>query len=188
MSMPLNHSIWYAWTAPDYGTFSFNTGGATYAWVFTGDALGALDLKINGQAYGFVSVRPGVTYRIALDDWLPGAPTQLSWSFEQSPPPPPNDDWANAQPLEGTGGTVALDTLGSTREACDTAYGFQQPGLIVRFPKHGFQALRQTALPRQLSPGGKAFQKLCDLLPDGPGEKSRTQHHAKPPGTAAGGW
>src|ERR671937_2639205 len=46
-SMPLNHSIWYAWTAPDYGTLDFNTAGTTYAWVFTGDALGALDLKIN---------------------------------------------------------------------------------------------------------------------------------------------
>ena len=64
----------------------------------------------------------------------------------------------------------------------------QQPGLIVRFRKHGFQAVRQTTLPRQLSPGGKAFQKLCNLLAGGPGEKSRTQHHAKPPGTAAGGW
>jgi hypothetical protein len=126
-SMPLNHSIWYAWTAPGYGTLSFNTGGTTYAWVFTGDTFGALDLKINGQGYGFVSVRPGVTYHIGLDDWLPGGLTQLSWTYDELPPPPPNDDWANAQPLEGTGGTVGLDTLGATREACDSAYGFQRP-------------------------------------------------------------
>jgi Cadherin-like domain/PKD domain len=126
-SMPLNHSIWYAWTAPGYGTFSFNTGGTTYAWVFTGDALGALDLKINGQGYGFVSVRPGVTYRIALDDWLSGGPTQLTWSYEELPAPPPNDDWANAQPLAGTSGTVELNTLGATRESCDSAFGFQRP-------------------------------------------------------------
>src|SRR5919198_935239 len=126
-SMPRNHSIWYAWTAAGYGTFSFNTGGTTYAWIFTGDAFGALDMKINGQSYGFVSVRPGVTYRIALDDWLSGGPTQLTWSFQELPPPPPNDDWANAQLLSGTGGTVQLDTLSATREACDSAYGFRAP-------------------------------------------------------------
>src|SRR5919201_1326430 len=124
-SMPRNHSIWYAWTAPGYGTLSFSTGGTTYAWIFTGDALGALDMKINGQSSGFVSVRPGVTYRIALDDWLSGGLTQLTWSFQELPPPPANDDWANAQPLEGTGGTVQLDTLSATRESCDSAYGFR---------------------------------------------------------------
>jgi hypothetical protein len=126
-SMPLNHSIWYAWTAPAYGNFSFNTGGTTYAWIFTGDALGALDLKINGQGYGFVSVRPGVTYRIALDDWSTGGPTQLSWTFDELPPPPANDDWANAQPLPGTSGTEAPDTRGATRESCDSAYAFRAP-------------------------------------------------------------
>ena len=125
-SMPLNHSIWYAWTAPAYGNFSFNTGG-TYAWIFTGDQLGALELKINGQGYGFVSVQPGVTYRIALDDWLPGGPTQLSWTFGERPPPPANDDWANAQPLTGTSGTEASDTRGATRESCDSAYAFRAP-------------------------------------------------------------
>jgi hypothetical protein len=126
-SMPRNHSIWYAWTAPGYGTLSFSTGGTTYAWIFTGDAFGALDMKINGQSYGFVSVRPGVTYRIALDDWLSGGLTQLTWSFQELPPPPANDDWANAQLLSGTGGTVELDTLSATREACDSAYGFRAP-------------------------------------------------------------
>src|SRR5919198_4824851 len=127
-SMPRNHSIWYAWTAPGYGTFSFNTGGTTYAWIFTGDALGALDMKINGQSYGFVSVRPGVTYRIALDDWLSGGPTQLTWSFQELPPPPANDDWANAQPLEGTGGAGEPDTPHPTREACDSPYGVRAGG------------------------------------------------------------
>lgn len=122
-SMPLNHSIWYAWTAPGYGTLSFDTRGTTYAWVFTGDALDGLDLKINGQGYGFVSVRPGVTYRIALDDWWSGGPTQLTWSYQELPAPPANDDWANAQPLTGTAGVVELDTLGATRETCDGDLG-----------------------------------------------------------------
>ena|SRR5436190_23947962 len=26
-SLALNHSIWYAWTAPDYGTLNFDTAG-----------------------------------------------------------------------------------------------------------------------------------------------------------------
>src|SRR5204863_6603988 len=122
-SLALNHSIWYAWTAPDYGTLNFDTAGTTYAWVFTGGALDALDLKINGQGYGFVSVRAGVTYRIALDDWTAGGPTQLSWQFDPGPPPPANDDWANAETLTGDGGNVDVDTLGATRESCESTLG-----------------------------------------------------------------
>src|SRR3954470_16514985 len=121
--MPQSHSIWYAWTAPAYGTLTFDTGHTADAWVFTGDALGALSMKINGQPYGFVSVKPGETYRIALDDWDDGGPTQLSWSFAETPAPPANDDFANAQTLDGTGGTVDVDTAGATKESCEGTLG-----------------------------------------------------------------
>jgi hypothetical protein len=121
--MPQYHSVWYAWTAPAYGTLSFDTAGTAWAWVFTGDTLGTAAMKINGQRYGFVSVQPGVTYRIGLDDWNDGGPVQLSWSFGETPAPPANDDFANAQPLDGTGGTVGVDTAGATKEACESTLG-----------------------------------------------------------------
>src|SRR3954468_3046120 len=121
--MPQYHSIWYAWTAPAYGTLSFDTGGTAWAWVFTGDTLGALTMKINGQRYGFVSVKPGETYRIALDDWNDGGPTQLQWSFSETAPPPANDDFANAEPLTADSGTVDVDTAGATKEACEATLG-----------------------------------------------------------------
>jgi hypothetical protein len=121
--MPQYHSVWYSWTAPAYGTLSFDTGGTAWAWVFTGDTLGTLAMKINGQRYGFVSVRPGMTYRIGLDDWNDGGAVQLSWSFSETPAPPANDDFANAQALDGTGGTVDVDTAGATKETCESTLG-----------------------------------------------------------------
>src|SRR4051794_3575725 len=122
-SMPQLHSIWYAWTAPAYGTLTFDTSVTAWAWVFRGEDLATADMLINGQRTGFVSVRPGETYRIGLDDWNDGGPTQLSWSFTELPPPPANDDWANAQRLDADAGTVDLDTLGATREPCDPTLG-----------------------------------------------------------------
>jgi hypothetical protein len=122
-SMPQLHSIWYAWTAPTYGTLSFDTAGTAWAWVFHGDDLATADMLINGQQHGFVSVRPGETYRIGLDDWNDGGPTQLSWTFTELPPPPANDDWANAERLDADAATVNVDTLGATREPCDPTLG-----------------------------------------------------------------
>ncbi|MFL5925458.1 MAG: tandem-95 repeat protein [Gaiellaceae bacterium] len=122
-SMPQLHSIWYAWTAPAYGTLTFDTAGTASAWVFRGDDLATADMLINGQRTGFVSVRPGETYRIGLDDWNDGGPTTLSWSFSELPPPPANDDWASAQRLDADAGTIDVDTLGATRESCDPTLG-----------------------------------------------------------------
>src|SRR5205823_4375364 len=50
-SMPLRHSIWYAWTATSYGYLNFDAVGA-WAWAFSGDALGNLTLLSNGGVDG----------------------------------------------------------------------------------------------------------------------------------------
>src|SRR5262249_20392363 len=63
-AMPQLHSIWYAGAAPTYGTLSFGTAGTAWAWVFHGDGLATADMLVNGQHSGFISVRPGETYRI----------------------------------------------------------------------------------------------------------------------------
>ena len=48
-SMPHYHSIWYAWTAPGYGTVSFDTAGTAWAWVFEGSRPDTATMKINVQ-------------------------------------------------------------------------------------------------------------------------------------------
>jgi hypothetical protein len=116
--MPRWHSIWYAWTAPTYGYLSFDATGA-WVWAFSGDGFGSLTQLSNGLGHGFIHVEPGVTYHFALDDWNDADATQLNWSLDEVPAPPPNDDWANAEALTGTAGTVHLDTLGATDQTCD---------------------------------------------------------------------
>jgi hypothetical protein len=123
-SMPHYHSIWYAWTAPGYGTVSFDTAGTAWAWVFEDGRLETQTVKINGQRYGFFNVKAGVTYLVGLDDWTEGGPTQFGWSYTETPPPPANDDWMSPQPLEDASGTVALDTRGATRQSCDGDLGY----------------------------------------------------------------
>src|SRR3954453_5785650 len=95
-SMPQYHSVWYAWTAPAYGTFSFDTAGTAWAWVFDGH-VDTTAMKINGQRYGFVNVVQGATYLVGLDDWNDGGPTQLGWAFSETPAPPANDSWSAPQ-------------------------------------------------------------------------------------------
>ena len=123
-SMPHYHSIWYAWTAPGYGTVSFDTAGTAWAWVFEDGRLETESMTINGQRYGFFNVKAGVTYLVGLDDWTDGGPTQFGWSYTETPPPPANDDWTSPQPLDDTSGTVALDTRGATRQSCDGDLGY----------------------------------------------------------------
>jgi hypothetical protein len=123
-AMPHYHSIWYAWTAPGYGTVSFDTAGTAWAWVFEDGRLENASMKINGQRYGFFNAKAGVTYLIGLDDWNDGGPTQFGWNYVETPPPPANDDWTSPQALDGASGTVSLDTRGATRQDCDGDLGY----------------------------------------------------------------
>ena len=123
-AMPHYHSIWYAWTAPGYGTVSFDTAGTAWAWVFEDSRLENASMKINGQRYGFFNVKAGVTYLIGLDDWNDGGPAQFGWNYVETPPPPGNDDWKSPQQLDGASGTVSLDTRGATRQDCDGDLGY----------------------------------------------------------------
>ncbi|HLL75181.1 MAG TPA: NF038122 family metalloprotease, partial [Pyrinomonadaceae bacterium] len=100
---PGGKSVWYVWTAPSSGTFTFSTGqsaqgaGSNFDTVlaaYTGSDVGALTpVAKNDDAAGggtsssiaFNAVG-GTTYRIAVDGWNGGAGTiALSWSFGGTP-------------------------------------------------------------------------------------------------------
>jgi hypothetical protein len=86
-------SVWFAWTAPHDGTATFDATGSGYGWVqgiFTGDTLGTLtrlDYRYSGTAQ--LSVKQGVTYRIAIESYGTGGQVRLTVTLPPPPPPPP---------------------------------------------------------------------------------------------------
>ena len=109
-------TTWFRWTAPEDGDWVFYTGLATEddervagprmprSYVFVGDALASLRLvSPHDQVDGYVSLRGGVEYRIAVaSSDLEGAPDsyRLNW-FKTNSKPEDNDRFAGASELPG---------------------------------------------------------------------------------------
>lgn len=116
-------SIWYSWTAPRDGRATFQTESRLA--IYTGSSLTALTpVASDGpaqthqgieRAYVSFIARHGVTYRIALDSAFGSGRTLLSW--HEWPMPPPNDNFAAAQPIQGVSGSVRGSNVGATLEA-----------------------------------------------------------------------
>ena len=122
-------SVWYAWTAPAEGSFTFFKYGpsAPDVGIFLGDAVDKLT-EVRPQVTGYViqffydhytfRVHQGVTYHISINysssNSPPGAPQDLTfhWQFYQLP----NDDFANAQVISGLTGSTSGSTAGATAE------------------------------------------------------------------------
>lgn len=113
------HSVWFEWEAPSTGLVSI--GGCKSSFhailgVFTGTAPGSLTkvdggegnfCEYSGSEYTFKATS-GTVYEIAVDGngfHLPESPkpiTEGEFTLRiEATPPPPNDDFADAIPIEG---------------------------------------------------------------------------------------
>jgi hypothetical protein len=120
-------SIWYRWTAPAAGTTFISTCGSefnTLLAVYTGDDVSLLnEVAGNDDSCGdrsqltFEAVA-GTTYRIAVDGFG-GDTGALFLTLRLAPP---NDDFADAQPLSGDTGSVSGTTIGASTEDQEPAH------------------------------------------------------------------
>jgi hypothetical protein len=127
-----SHSMWYKWTAPAAGRATFFTAGSTFDTVlavYTGTSVGALRVvAANDNVTGTITssatfnTTAGTTYMIAVDgkNNTVGIPV-LQWSLFI--PPPPNDNFAQAEVLAGTVGTRFGTNLNSSREVGEPVHG-----------------------------------------------------------------
>jgi hypothetical protein len=139
-------SVWYQWTAPSSGNFTFNTFGSdfnTLLSVYSGSALTALSqVSSNDDVGGLRQSRvtfnavAGTVYYIAVDGspGIPGNVTQfsgdvvLSWFPETGVS---NDHFLSAQPLDGLAGSLAATNAGATRESGEPQHAGDRGGRSV---------------------------------------------------------
>ncbi|MGH7184654.1 MAG: carboxypeptidase regulatory-like domain-containing protein, partial [Pseudomonadota bacterium] len=122
-------SVWYRWRAPAAGRAAFTTLGSDFSTrlaVYTGAGLAALTAVASSGSNGAVTfnVAAGMTYHIAVDGGrasdVDSQQGSLLLSFRMLPLT--NDNFANAQPLEGSVGRREDDSLGATLEAGEPAH------------------------------------------------------------------
>ena len=143
-------SVWYQWTAPSSGLYTFDTFGSnfdTLLGVYTGSAVNALSVVASSDNAG-TSAQSRVTfnaivnttYYIAVDGkstgidpgtGLPRSQTgfiQLSWS---NLPPPVNDNFANAQVISAATGNVTGRNTVSSKEGGEPNHAGNPGGVSV---------------------------------------------------------
>ena len=105
-------TVWYRWSAPEDGYWRISAEG-TFVLVFVGDEVASLRLVSGGTIdSALVPVKAGVSYHfaVAAEDALEaGRRFTLQWT-RQSERDVGNDDFANAEALEGEEGTHWLPT------------------------------------------------------------------------------
>lgn len=120
---PGGRSVWFAWTAPADGQYRFETIGDldTLLAVYIGDAVDVLTLVAESddrlpprETRSVVSFRAtaGTVYRVAVD----GFGGKSGWFDLAWTEGPPNDNFADAQPLDGRFGDVDATLVGATME------------------------------------------------------------------------
>ncbi len=133
-----HHSIWFTWTAPQDGRFVFDNAGSNYGTVlaiYTGSVVDALTLVgESGLYYGTSRVNfmatAGATYRIALDTENANSygPTVLNW---RAADPPPNDNFADAQEIAGSAGSVAGSNVDASKEPGEPVHNLNSGGTSI---------------------------------------------------------
>ena len=123
-----SRTLWYAWKAPARGLYRFklkeaDSGESADADIeftlFTGDKLVDLELAAEKQGSEIsFAARAGAEYkvRIATDDW-DAPPLVLEW--ESADARPTNDDFANAQTIEGESGSFGSSNEGATLQGSE---------------------------------------------------------------------
>ena len=121
--------VWYRWTASTGQAVSFETCGSSFDTtlaVYTGSTLTTLDAVAEsddacalGSRVTFDPVS-GTTYQIAIDGFEGATGTiALAWS---PVPAPANDDFAAAEVLSGSAGSIYAWNLGATKEPAESAH------------------------------------------------------------------
>jgi hypothetical protein len=123
-------SVWYTWTAPASGKMTadlcYSSNFDTLLAVYTGSSVSALTpvaqnddscgLSGNQSLVGF-NVTSGTNYWIAVDG-VPGSAAGGTGLFTLAlRPPPPNDDFANAETLTGSFAFLSSINSGATKES-----------------------------------------------------------------------
>jgi hypothetical protein len=117
-------SIWYTWTAPETGTFVFQTFGSSFDTllaVYTGTDVGALtEVASSDDDVGLESTRSrvafvatdGTFYAVAVDGFGGKAGrARLAWQ-----PGPANDLFAHPTSISNSVGSVVGTNVGATLE------------------------------------------------------------------------
>ena len=125
---PAIASLWYVWTAPQTGLFTFDTMLSslnTQLAAYTGNALEALteaasnddvNKNILQSSISFAASQ-GTTYHIAVDGYLGGRGSVIvRWQ-----PTPTNDNFSDALPLTGLSGQTTGSNQGATWEPGEPA-------------------------------------------------------------------
>jgi hypothetical protein len=129
-----SNSVWWAWTAPETGAYVLDTCGSNFETglvVLSGTGVGTLSMETPWNAAGcqeasegsmvLLDAVSGTTYFVRVSSaWAePGGDILLRW---QKGTAPPNDAFASATKLEGSGGTAFGTNMFATAEAGEPSY------------------------------------------------------------------
>ena len=113
-------SAWYRWTAPSTEVFHFTVARAdgrlsrhARVDVFEGDSIVSLGEASGDRFNVSFQARAGRAYRIRVASLERSENLQLRWFFGR----PANDDFVDAEELDGASGTVSESNVGATLEA-----------------------------------------------------------------------
>ncbi len=127
------NSVWWSWTAPSSGNFTFDTLGSTSGTglaVFTGTAVNSLTAipetdtgagPGDGQSRIIFAATAGTTYQIAVDG--SGSDTGAVALNVSPVVVPVNDNFANRIALTGTSLSTTGTNVGATSETGEPAQG-----------------------------------------------------------------
>ncbi len=129
--LPGGTSLWWRWTAPADGRLTVDTCASSFDTllaIYVGSELGSLieratsdDACAGGGSRVTLAVAAGQTYRIAVDGYE-GDTGQVVLALS-APPPPANDDVAQAAVLSGASATASGSNVGAGREPGEPLHG-----------------------------------------------------------------
>jgi hypothetical protein len=135
-------TVWFGWPSTISAPVTFSTAGSdfdTVLEVYTGNSIDGLTLVASNDNMGedptsevSWNAEVGGRYRIVIGG-RSAATGDYTLSWSQLVPPPPNDDFANAQPLSGFTGQTLGTTDGATRQAGEPAHAEGETGHTVWF-------------------------------------------------------
>jgi len=118
-------SVWWTWTAPINGYYTFDTDGSDYSWtkldVYTGSAVQELTrVALNYGGRETFYAQSGTRYFIAVSAEETGN-IILNWRTAH---PPVNDNFINAIEITGTSGSVTGTGIDATHETEELQWAF----------------------------------------------------------------